>query len=794
MTRRTTAGGLGYLAAATALTTWLALGSWGGFVEHNSTYLGPLVLAMTLVAGVGVAARSFRLPPVVVLSSQLLTVFLILNARWGDSLLPTPDSLRALVRELDIAVDAAQSWAAPVPDEAPSIALILVGGGLLCHILVDFCAVTLGRVPLAGLPLLTIYSLPVSVLDRSVNSGVFIVAAGGFLLMLALQESDRVMRWGRPLGASEESDPSLFGVGANRSSTMAVGASAIGMALVLPLFIPTLDLNLLGTGGTGTGGGGDRRVRITNPIADLKRDLVRGEDVALVRLTTPDLDPSYLRFTVLTSFTGITWTPGGRDLPGDQSADGGMPTPTGLSPSVGRDEVPWDLSITDEFDSLWLPAPRYVRSINAGDDWRYDAETQDFHAADDGFSTAGISYSLTALDVDLTADGLDQAGPPPFEISSTYTKLPGDIPEIVGRLAREATSGQQTDYQRAVALQQWFWDNFEYSLDRDPGNGSNELQEFLSSEGRVGYCEQFASAMAVMARSLGIPARVAVGFLDAERANGGPENWEFSAHDMHAWPELYFQGFGWVLFEPTPQERSGRVPAYTRGDLASNPTQAPTSSTTSASPSTSVSPRAPEPNPSDNQDSNDDQDSGFPWWPVLGGFGGLLLLAGLALVPQNLRRRRSVRRWDNTTDPAEAAWWELRDTAVDLGVTWPVGRSPRAGAALIARSFAAPTSPDAPERPARGPLTNPEAVESLGQIVQALELSRYAPAGQPVADVEEMRRCAGICVDALRAGVTPRARRSATWWPRSVLFGSARGQAAPTARVRPGQGVVDSLG
>lgn len=793
MTRRTTSGGLGSLAAATALTTWLALGSWGGFVQHNSTYLAPLILAMALVTGVGVAARLFRLPAVVVLSCQLLTVFLILNARWGNSLMPTPDSLRALVRELDVAVDAAQSWAAPVPDEAPSIALILVGGGLLCHILVDFCAVTLGRVPLAGLPLLTVYSLPVSVLDRSVNAVVFIVAAGGFLLMLYLQESDRVLRWGRPLGASEESDPSLFGVGASRSSSMVVGASAIGMALVLPLFIPTLDLDLLGAGGTGTGGGGDRRVRITNPIADLRRDLVRGEDVALVRLTTPDLDPSYLRISALTTFTGITWTPGGRDLPGTQVADGAMPTPTGLSPSVSRKEVPWDLSITDDLDSLWLPAPRYVRSINAGDDWRYDAETLDFHAADDEFSTAGISYSLTALDVDLTGDALAKAGPPPFDISSVYTKLPGEVPEIVARLAQEVTAGQPTDYQRAVALQQWFWDNFEYSLERDAGNGSNELQEFLSPEGRVGYCEQFASAMAVMARSLGIPARVAVGFLDAERVNG-PENWEFSAHDMHAWPELYFQGFGWVLFEPTPQERTGRVPAYTRGDLAPGASEAPTTGTASAQPSESLSPRAPEPTTPNTDGSDNDEGSGFPWWPVLGGLGGLLLLAGLALVPQNLRRRRSVRRWDNAKDPAEAAWWELRDTALNLGVVWPVGRSPRAGAALIARSFAAPTTPDAPERPARGPLTNPEAVEALGRIVQALELSRYAPAGQPVAEVEVMRSCTEICVEALRAGVTPRARRRATWWPRSVLFGSARRQVTPTARVRPGPGVVDSLG
>jgi transglutaminase-like putative cysteine protease len=794
MTRRTS-GGHGSLAAATALTTWLALASWGGFVEHNATYLGPLILGMAVLAGVGVAARSVRLPATIVLSCQLLSVFLVLNVGWGSGWLPTPDSLREFVRAFDAAVDAAQSWAAPVPDEAPSISVILVGGGLLCHLLVDFCAVTLGRVPLAGLPVLTIYSLPVSVLDRSVSWVVFVVTAGGFLMMLALQESDRVTRWGRPLGASEESDPKAFGVGAARSNTMAVGASAITMALVLPLLIPTLDLDVLGGTGSGPGRGGDRTVRIENPIADLKRDLERGDDVPLVRVTTTDLDPSYLRIAVLTTFTGNTWTTGGRDLPASQLAAGDMPAPTGLSPEVKRAEVPWDLSVTDDLDSLWLPAPRYVKSINAGTRWRYDSETQDFHAGDNHDSTRGIDYSLVALDVDLTGDGLVEAGEPPFEISSVYTKLPGDVPEIVGQLAQEVTAGQPNDYQRAVALQQWFWDNFEYSLATEPGNGSDALERFLSPGGRIGYCEQFGSAMAVMARSLGIPARVAVGLLDAERVGGGPENWEFTAHDMHLWPELYFEGFGWVLFEPTPPEQTGRVPAYTRGNVSSGPTEAPSTNTQSAQPSESASPRRPESTTPDGQSSGDDENSGFPFGTVLGGLGALLLLVGLALVPSRLRRRRSVRRWDNAADPAEAAWWELRDTALDLGIRWPAGRSPRAGAAAIAEGFAAPPSPDTPERPARGPRTNPEAVTALGQIVHALELSRYAPAGQSAADVDEMRACAETCAVALRAGAGRRARRAATWWPRSVLLGAARRRQGTSAMpVRTGPGVVDNLG
>ena len=108
-------------------------------------------------------------------------------------------------------------------------------------------------------------------------------------------------------------------------------------------------------------------------------------------------------------------------------------------------------------------------------------------------------------------------------------------------------------FDKAVALQDLFRSEFEYSLTKGPeGSGVDDLEAFLTpgNGGRVGYCEQFAASMAVMARVIGIPARMAVGFLKPRSIGDGV--WEYSAHDLHAWPELYFDGFGWVRFEPTP--------------------------------------------------------------------------------------------------------------------------------------------------------------------------------------------------------------------------------------------------
>src|SRR5690606_17583001 len=119
------------------------------------------------------------------------------------------------------------------------------------------------------------------------------------------------------------------------------------------------------------------------------------------------------------------------------------------------------------------------------------------------------------------------------------------------------------------------------------GTGMDALAIFL--ERKTGYCVHYASAMAVMARELGIPARIAVGFQPgARRFNDGSNIYEVSTDDLHAWPELYFDGVGWLRFEPTPGR--GSVPRYgstlvddpTTPEDESSPTPAPTSTADAA--------------------------------------------------------------------------------------------------------------------------------------------------------------------------------------------------------------------
>ena len=113
-------------------------------------YLNPLVGALALVAGVGIAARWARLAPLLVLAAQLLAVVLYANAVWGSSLLPTTASLRETWDALEVAVDTAKQYAAPVPNDAPSVAPLLVLGGMLCGVLVDFFAPPCAASPWPG--------------------------------------------------------------------------------------------------------------------------------------------------------------------------------------------------------------------------------------------------------------------------------------------------------------------------------------------------------------------------------------------------------------------------------------------------------------------------------------------------------------------------------------------------------------------------------------------------------------------------------------------------------------------
>ncbi|HET7690323.1 MAG TPA: DUF3488 and transglutaminase-like domain-containing protein [Nocardioidaceae bacterium] len=780
------------LSLLAALTTWLTMTTWAGFSERPSDFLQPLAIGCALVAVTGALLRSARLHPALVVMGQLVVLGLWLNHRFAADAalagwLPTADSIRACLDVLSASTDAAQSYAAPVPDSVPEFPPILItlGGGLA--VLVDLLACGARRVPLAGLPLLAMYTAPVSMLESGVPWWKFALIAVTFLALLAAEEAGRLAHWGRDLGLVEARHQ-RWRAASNRTvwpSARKIGLTATAMAVVVPVFVPTIAGGVLDGMGNGPGGGGDG-VRITNPMLNLKRDFLQGPDVPALQVTTDDPNPGYMRIAVLDEYTGFAWRPSERDIPIEHRVDGELPLPEGLDPDVTATPRQYSVRALPDFDSRWLPLPYPTLRLDIDGDWRYDPSTMDVVSAVDGKTTADVTYTLEALDVQPTAEDLLTSSAVPNDLFRRYTQVDADVESWVAELAEQVTAAGTNKAERAVLLQNWFTQphteafqgkNFDYSLaNSGAGSGMEDLEDFLQNS-RTGYCEQFATSMALMARTLGIPARVAVGFLRPDTVGiPGSDSYEYSRADMHAWPELYFGGVGWVRFEPTPSSRQGAEPPLFSPELLpeDDPTAAPTSTATTPSPTdTSTFQPTDRPTEEDPVVSGGGSDGGGRPWLLVTVL--LLLVAGtLAALPRTARSLVRSRRWaaaSTAIEQAEAAWTELRDSFVDHRLAWNEQDTVRQRAAAIVPLFRRRPGPGE-EHLARVVTSSPEAEAALDRILHFVERSRYA---RTVPEVDDIRRDVELCVDSVRLGLDPDVRRKATWLPVSLVKRSRRG-------------------
>ena len=437
---------------------------------------------------------------------------------------------------------------------------------------------------------------------------------------------------------------------------------------------------------------------ISNPMLDVRRDLTRGEDIPLLSFTTDDPAPAYLRISVLDEFNGAAWIPSDRDIPPENRADGALPPAPGLSPATKRTEYTWSISVTDDFRSTWLPVPYPATNLQVQGDWRYDERTLDFFTPTEDLTTRGLDYEVVGAVVHATNTALVSAPPANRTVFVNQTALPASVPSWLEDLARDITDGARSNFERAVMLQQWFREDggFEYSTASGEGNGTEQLALFLGTgpDSRTGYCEQFAAAMTLLARSLGIPARIAVGFLRPERQG---DTWVYSAHDMHAWPEIYFEGTGWVRFEPTPETEAGavEVPAYTTGRVPAPDDLALPSASTSAQNPDEL------PTPTDRSGDSSSADAAGPGvgrWAGLAAIGVLVL--GVLALPRAVRawlRRRRL-SGDHPGGAAEGGWAEVRATALDLGLGWDDGVTLRRRARSLSPILAPAGHGDRPAR------------------------------------------------------------------------------------------------
>lgn len=179
-----------------------------------------------------------------------------------------------------------------------------------------------------------------------------------------------------------------------------------------------------------------------------------------------------------------------------------------------------------------------------------------------------------------------------FDNEEIYRQLPSTLPERVSVLARQITAESSNDYEKVKALESYLKNTgqFRYSMEQAESVPANrDYVDFFLFDSPVGYCEHFSSAMVVMARTLGMPARWAKGFSEGRvtSINGdGTKTYSVSNRDAHAWVEIYFEGIGWVPFEPTKSFLSSEQEVLTAQDKQEEE-KTPTSSQETATSTTS---------------------------------------------------------------------------------------------------------------------------------------------------------------------------------------------------------------
>ncbi len=653
-----------FLAASAILTGSSALGT----PITGSSWVLPLIEVVAVIWLVGVGGRLIRLPTSATALLQLAGFVIALTSLFTSTgiggVLPNSSAVGEAGTLLSGAWQQIVGTSPPAPSTPELSFLISLAIGCAAFI-ADFLVAEARSPALVALPLLCLYSVPASIASTMLPWYSFAVPAVLYAVLLAVTGHR-----GRRTGARAE-----LGLAVN-------GGVIIALATAAALFIAGSTTSIGTTGRLPhTSGGANGSIGLS-PLASLRGSLQ--SSVAVNVLTASGLSaPDYFRTVALTTWTpNEGWSLGqlAADIPDvDGALTGGLPLSTSSTISV----------TTQGYQDRFLPILTGTTSISGlGNAWNFDSTLDTVYRAD---KVKPGRYELT----------VDQVKPTAAQLEGDSVLSGGDLTETgslaasVRATAQAVTQAESGAFDKARALEQWFTNavnGFRYSLSVPAGNSGDALVDFLTN--KRGFCEQYASAMAIMLRSLNIPSRVVVGFTQGvKQANG---TYLITSHDAHAWVEVQFQDYGWVRFDPTPPvDGQGGQQGFQDGGASAS------TSATTATPTISGTSRRPDggtttkPTGSSAVATQVDVASG----PAGSSSGwvstGLIILAVVALIlallmiPTALRIRRRSRRMAvvRSAGPgaAAAAWAEIEDTAIDHGILPHAAESARVTANRLAR-------------------------------------------------------------------------------------------------------------
>jgi transglutaminase-like putative cysteine protease len=702
--------------------------------------------AVAAVAGTGTLTRLRPLPPAACLlggvAALLLYLNLVFEARHSWVLvIPTPGSLSRLWDLIATGMHDASRYAPPAPDR-PGLLLLAAGGVGVTAVAADLIAVRLRSTALAGLPLLVLFTVPVMMNaphDQLTTGLGFCLGGAGYLAMLSADGRERIRVWGRLIslwrpapryGGVQRPRDDERGIGVPGPDTRAlaaagrrVGLASIVLALAVPLVVPGLHPSKLFTSGPGiggTGGSGGDTLGLPSALSQAVAELHESRPRTIFTYRTnasasqQSDDAEYFRQYVFDTLGSAGWQVD--DYTARSVPLGSLPAPPGLTDTVSVQTVTTTVTVSQDFPGsgdqpTFLPLPYPAIQVYVPGKWRADPDLMVYSSSE---SIAGRSYSVASALVDPTQAELASVPPvtgaaaldPDLKLPSSYQAT------ALKRLAESHTSGQKTEFGKVNALATWLsGPQFTYSLAAPNLTSEAALADFLTKV-KSGFCVQYAYAMTVLTRLLGIPARFVVGYTAGTRQADG--SYQVRNIDAHAWTEVYFPTMGWIRFEPTPAgQGTANAPNYMNTGTGSGQLGGPNPVITATAPATGLKSPPPgtgpghlvKPGVTDGTQAAGHGPAGTPWAAIaLAVIAALVLAFALVAIvappdrrvagqPEAVRRRRPHAATVLSGTGAAAALVALalyrllaRTSGLSLGVGWAtvgVAFGATAAAALI---------------------------------------------------------------------------------------------------------------
>lgn len=524
------AAAISCICAGTAITGTVAGYGWLSYV----------VVVVVVIMAAGAAMRALKVPGPAIWLGELFVLLCLAVTLFTNTgvavVLPGPTALHDLGVVLGQAGNDVQTGVPPVDADQAILCLVLLSMGLVA-VAVDTLAVTAKVPAAAGLILLCVYAVPASLDEGMLPWWSFVLGAGAFTVMLAVDGVQRHQAWRGKLG--------LPAVATTGVAPATVAVTAVGV--IVALFIGG-TFTVIGTVGRLPGqdtGGGTGQLGI-KPFTVLSGMLDQKGTTELFDVTGLPPNAPYLQALTLDDYQADKGWVRGTQMPAGVRADlQRLP----LAPGQQSSDPTTKVTVTAvNWSDVWLPVfgmPTNLRGVSP--DYRYDTDSGIVYSEQ---TRSPGNYTEQADLTEPTAGALRDAGADFSQVPKKYTRISGVDPKVAD-LARRITSNTSNEFDAAQAIYNYFRspsNGFTYSTQTAPPVTGDALVDFLF-HGKTGFCEQYASAMGVMLRTLGIPTRVAIGFTDGFEAQG---HRTITSQDAHAWDEVYFPGYGWVTFDPTP--------------------------------------------------------------------------------------------------------------------------------------------------------------------------------------------------------------------------------------------------